>query len=123
MVQHFPWPSWSFDNRSIVLHGLKGPGAFWAHASRASSGPFEPINRTCGTCAEMGWSTWPGSVVNGWRCCGERVRPKRAIARKKKAASRTVAVAAANPAHDHDEAALRPPKRKATAAQPDVMLV
>ena len=73
-VQHLPWPSWSFGNRSIVLHGLKEASSpFWAHAARSSSGPFEPTARTCDSCAAMGWSTWPGSVVHAWRCCGERV--------------------------------------------------
>jgi hypothetical protein len=71
-VQHFAWGSWQFSNRSIVLHGLKGPNnPFWDFAMRRGSGPFVPYPRVCDTCARMGWSSWPESVVNGWRCCGK----------------------------------------------------
>ena len=73
-VQHFAWGSWSFGNRSIVLHGLKGPNnPFWDFAMRRGSGPYIEYPRECDTCASMGWSTWPGSIVNEWTCCGRRV--------------------------------------------------
>ena len=71
--QQFPWASWRFGNRSIVLHGLKGPNnPFWAYVQTNGQAPFLPIARTCGTCRSLGWSTWPGSIVHDWRCCGVR---------------------------------------------------
>ena len=94
-----------FSNSSIVLHGLKKPvHERYRHLaiSRGSgrrqpvvtarpcvslfllpdsgcraTGPFEPFNRECGTCKEMGWSTWPDSPLNSWRCCGTRMEPQR----------------------------------------------
>ena len=72
--QQFPWASWRFGNRSIVLHGLKGAhNPFWGYARDRAGAAFEPTRRVCATCAEMGWSTWPGSAVNAWRCCGAAV--------------------------------------------------
>ena len=72
-----------FSNRSIVLHGLKGPNnPFWDFAQKRSSGPLIPYPRTCDSCARMGWSTWPGSVVNEWTCCGRQVVPPPARGRK-----------------------------------------
>ena len=79
-VQHYPWPvysdSKSYSNRSIVAHGAKRPTSrMWAIAERRMSGAFVPFNRTCGTCAaEMGWSSYPGSVFADWQCCGDPVR-------------------------------------------------
>ena len=76
-VQHYPWPvysdSKSYSNRSIVAHGAKRPTSrMWAIAERRMSGAFVPFNRTCGTCAaEMGWSSYPGSVFADWQCCGD----------------------------------------------------
>ena len=78
-VQHHPWPTYTrghMSNRSIVLHDLKNPNSSaWSFAARMSSGPFQPTRRTCRTCEDMGWVTWPGSaaVRDGWRCCGKPV--------------------------------------------------
>ena len=82
MKQHHPWPSsirGRFSNYSIVLHGLKSPEheRFRELAISRGSGPFEPIGRECGTCKDMGWSTWPDSPVNSWRCCGSRIQPQK----------------------------------------------
>lgn len=72
-IQHLPWPSWQFDNRSIVLHGLKGAhNPFWKYASRRARGRFVPTPRVCDTCSQMGWVTYPGSFARDWRCCGDR---------------------------------------------------
>ena len=76
MVQHHPWPATvhgAFSNHSIVLHGLKrerNQKKFRALAERRGAGPFVPFDRTCGSCAALGWSTWPGSAHAGWTCCG-----------------------------------------------------
>ena len=76
MVQHHPWPALvhgAFSNSSIVLHGLKrekNQKKFRAVAERRGLGPLVPFKRVCGTCAGLGWSTWPGSRVGGWTCCG-----------------------------------------------------
>ena len=80
MKQHHPWPSavrGRFSNSSIILHGLKKPAheRFRDLAIERGSGPFEPFVRECGTCKEMGWSTWP-SPLNSWRCCGSKVAPQ-----------------------------------------------
>lgn len=75
-IQHFAWGSWQFSNRSIVLHGLKGANnPFWDFAMKKGSGAFVPYPRVCDTCKRMGWSSWSGSVVNGWRCCGKAEGP------------------------------------------------
>ena len=81
MRQHHPWPSairGAFSNASIILHGLKRPGheRFRELAIKRGSGPFEPYIRECGTCKEMGWSTWPNSPLDRWRCCGSKVEPR-----------------------------------------------
>ena len=40
-------------------------------------GAFVPFHRTCGACAaEMGWSSYPGSIFAGWQCCGEPDRAR-----------------------------------------------
>jgi len=54
-------------------HGAKRPTSrMWAIAERRMSGAFVPFHRTCGTCAaEMGWSSYPGSVFADWQCCGD----------------------------------------------------
>ena len=77
-VQHYPWPVYSpnrgFSNRSIVFHGAKrNTSRAWPFAQRMSSGPFIPLNRTCGVCRDMGWVSEPGSALGGWHCCGRRV--------------------------------------------------
>ena len=82
MRQHHPWPSsikGRFSNASIILHGLKKPlhERFRELAITRGSGPFEPFHRECGTCKDMGWSTWPDSPLNAWRCCGTRMEPQR----------------------------------------------
>ena len=75
MVQHHPWPSFArggFTNSSIVMHGLKQKKMVASQveqAERRSSGPFEPVVRACGSCLAMGFSSWPGSVMNRWTCC------------------------------------------------------
>ena len=81
MAQHLPWPSWHFSNRSIVLHGLRTEkhAAFREAAAHAGAGPFEPFERECGTCGAMGWTTWPSSPINRWRCCGKRLEPGRRV--------------------------------------------
>ena len=81
MGQHLPWPSWHFGNTSIVLHGLRTEkqNAFREEAIRKGSGAFEPYRRTCGSCQDMGWSTWPDSPLNRWRCCGKRLEPGRRV--------------------------------------------
>lgn len=81
MKQHHPWPSavrGRFSNSSIILHGLKKPSheRFRELAIARGSGPFIPYVRECGTCKEMGWSTWPGSPMQQWRCCGSKVEPR-----------------------------------------------
>ena len=76
MVQHHPWPATvhgAFSNRSIVLHGLKkekNQRKFRDLVLHRGLGPFVPFRRKCGSCAAMGWSTWPGSVHGQWTCCG-----------------------------------------------------
>lgn len=72
MRQHLPWPSWGFGNQSIVLHGLRSEknDVFRDHAARQGRGAFVPFNRTCGRCDAMGWTTWPGTPLSRWRCCG-----------------------------------------------------
>lgn len=76
MVQHHPWPATvhgAFSNSSIVLHGLKkekNQVKFREVVARRGLGPFVPFHRKCGSCAAMGWSTWPGSVHGRWTCCG-----------------------------------------------------
>lgn len=76
MVQHHPWPAaihGAFSNRSIVLHGLKREKnqiKFRRIAEERGLGRFVPFDRKCGTCAELGWSTWPGAVHGQWTCCG-----------------------------------------------------
>ena len=79
MVQHHPWPSdghGAFSNASVMVHGFKRPGAnrlkLLAFARQRGSGPFIPYKRTCGDCASMGWSTWPGSHIHRWTCCGDQ---------------------------------------------------
>ena len=79
MVQHHPWPSdghGAFSNASVMVHGFKRPGAnrlkLLAFARQQGSGPFIPYKRTCGDCASMGWSTWPGSHIHRWTCCGDQ---------------------------------------------------
>ena len=61
-----------------LWQGLKNneTDLFWNFARQRGSGQFEAPKRTCGTCARMGWVTWPGSHLQHWRCCGERVRRK-----------------------------------------------
>lgn len=81
MKQHHPWPSavkGKFSNASIILHGLKKPvhERYHALAIERGTGPFEPYVRECDTCRAMGWSTWPGSPMQQWRCCGSRVEPR-----------------------------------------------
>ena len=89
-IQHFPWPSWHFSNSSIVMHGLKGgceangkggctPNdkgtiEFRRSAQAHGTGPFVAWPRECDTCERMGWSTYPGSHLNRWRCCGQRTK-------------------------------------------------
>ena len=76
MVQHHPWPAavhGAFSNSSIVLHGLKrerNQKKFRAIAEARGLGPHLPFERACGSCAGLGWSTWPGSQVGQWTCCG-----------------------------------------------------
>ena len=76
MVQHHPWPAsvhGAFSNRSIVMHGLKRERnqlKFRALAEARGLGKFIPFKRTCGACAKLGWSTWPGSPHAEWTCCG-----------------------------------------------------
>ena len=76
MVQHHPWPAvvhGAFSNSSIVLHGLKkerNQRKFYDLALRRGMGPFVPFRRKCGNCAALGWSSWPGSPVSQWQCCG-----------------------------------------------------
>ena len=77
-VQHYPWPVYSatrgFSNKSIVFHGAKRNNSrAWPFAIRMSSGPFIPLNRTCGVCADMGWVSDPTSSLGQWRCCGRKV--------------------------------------------------
>lgn len=81
MAQHIPWPSWHFSNRSIVLHGLRTEKhlAFRYAAKQAGAGRFEPVERRCGTCASMGWTTWPGTPMRHWRCCGKALGPGRRV--------------------------------------------
>ena len=81
MSQHLPWPSWHFSNKSIVLHGLRTEKqtAFRDEAVRKGSGAFEPYDRFCDSCKAMGWTTWPSSPMNGWRCCGKRLDPGRRV--------------------------------------------
>ena len=72
-----PWVTYSngqFGNHSIIQHGIKNPNStLWANTARhGSSGEFVRPRRTCCSCHEMGWSTWPSSVVNRWQCCGVR---------------------------------------------------
>ena len=76
MVQHHPWPATihgAISNSSIVLHGLKKEKnqlKFQALAKRRALGPFIPFHRKCGSCSDMGWSNWPGSIHGRWTCCG-----------------------------------------------------
>ena len=84
-VQHHPWPQHSrpLTNASIVLHGLKSGkqatvASQTAAAIRAMGGAFEGTVRTCGSCLAMGWSSWPGSRINNWTCCGRTRRPDKA---------------------------------------------
>ena len=76
MVQHHPWPAaihGAFSNSSIVLHGLKrerNQKKFRAIAEARGLGPHVPFRRKCASCAELGWSTWPGSSIGRWTCCG-----------------------------------------------------
>jgi hypothetical protein len=76
MVQHHPWPAQvhgAFSNSSIVLHGLKrerNQRKFRAIAEARGLGRHVPFRRACGSCADLGWSTWPGSIHAGWACCG-----------------------------------------------------
>ena len=77
MVQHHPWPATvhgAFSNSSIVLHGLKKEKnqlKFRGVVARRGLGPFVPFRRRCAGCAELGWSTWPGSIHGRrWTCCG-----------------------------------------------------
>lgn len=76
MVQHHPWPAaihGAFSNRSIVLHGLKrekNQVKFRRIAEVRGLGNFVPFDRKCGTCADLGWSSWPGAVHAQWTCCG-----------------------------------------------------
>jgi len=81
MIQHHPWPSsrhGAFSNSSIVIHELKDNRTdfFWRFAQWRGSGPFVPQERRCDTCAAMGWSSWPGSSLGGWRCCGAVLSPR-----------------------------------------------
>jgi hypothetical protein len=88
MRQHSPWPRWrkdrtvAFGNYSIVLHGLKGPShAGILNASiLASAGAFEPIERVCGGCGKMAWSSYVSNSssalsIRSWTCCGSQMRP------------------------------------------------
>ena len=43
---------------------------FRAVAEQRGLGPLVPFRRKCGGCAELGWSTWPGSPQARWTCCG-----------------------------------------------------
>ena len=76
MVQHHPWPAevhGAFSNSSIVMHGLKrerNQRKFHAIAERRGQGTFVPFRRVCGSCAELGWSTWASSPHARWTCCG-----------------------------------------------------
>lgn len=72
--QHLPWPSWGFGNHSIVVHGLRSSrqDAFRSNAVRNGGGDFVPTPRTCDSCRAMGWTTWPGTPLHDWRCCGVR---------------------------------------------------
>ena len=76
MVQHHPWPAavhGAFSNSSIVLHGLKrerNQKKFRAVAEARGLGPIVPFERKCASCDELGWSTWPGSPIAQWTCCG-----------------------------------------------------
>ena len=85
-VQHFPWPVYSAErgisNRSIVFHGAKRPTSrAWGVAEARGSGAFIPLNRTCASCAEMGWVTFEPSALRQWQCCGALKLPRRAAAR------------------------------------------
>ena len=53
---------------------------------KRGSGPFVPYPRLCDTCSRMGWSSWPSSVVNGWRCCG---KPEGSLAKEIEARARS----------------------------------
>lgn len=76
MVQHHPWPAvmhGAFSNSSIVLHGLKkerNQRKFYQFAMQRGMGPLVPFRRKCGSCAALGWSSWPTSPVRSWTCCG-----------------------------------------------------
>jgi hypothetical protein len=77
MVQHHPWPATvkgAFSNTSIVMHGIKTDKprmkAVLALIEQRTNATFVPFHRKCGTCADMGWSSWPGSRQNNWLCCG-----------------------------------------------------
>eukprot|EP00966_Prymnesium_polylepis_P234809 5431048-Prymnesium_polylepis.1 len=92
MRQHHPWPSFAkggFTNSSIVLHGLKQRkvvASQIALAERLGAGPFEPLDRACASCEAMGFSSWPGSVVNNWTCCST---PRQRRGRNRTRSSRT----------------------------------
>ena len=89
-IQHYPWPVYSsnrgFSNRSIIFHGMKrNTSRAWAFAQSKASGPFIPLNRSCGGCGEMGWVSDPLSALRSWRCCGQRVAAR--VTRKSKHAA------------------------------------
>ena len=72
-VQHYPWPVYSaqrgFSNKSIVFHGAKrNTSRAWAYATSHASGPFIPLNRTCGRCREMGWVSAPARLLRAVAC-------------------------------------------------------
>lgn len=96
MLQHHPWPSFAhgaFTNSSIVLHGLKQKKVVASQvewAERRSAGAFERLVRVCASCKAMGFSSWPGSVINHWTCCStNRTRNRRAPAVSMEAANDT----------------------------------
>jgi hypothetical protein len=80
-LQHHPWVTYTrgaFGNSSIVLHPLKNANhSAWGFAARRSAGRFVPVRRRCGPCREMRWSSYAGSPVNDWRCCGMVASPRK----------------------------------------------
>lgn len=127
MGQHLPWPSWQFSNRSIVLHGLRTEKQtlFREEAIRRGSGEFEAYYRTCDSCQQMGWTTWPDSPMNQWRCCGKRLDPGRRVRacvgkqcpRVDKQTLLAVANAKDPPEETSDKTMLSPAARSAAADQ------
>jgi len=98
MIQHHPWPSdghGAFSNASVMVHGFKRPGTnrlkMLAFARQQGSGPFVPYRRTCASCESLGWSTWPGSHIHRWTCCGEQAPKMTSTEAKRKGRGRRAA--------------------------------